>query len=53
MCQQPGAQGCVGNSALVERCDDNHKRILRFVSNPNSPVPAKNSTVVLACQGVS
>jgi hypothetical protein len=53
MCATPGAPGCVGNPDLVARCDDNHKRILRFVSDPNYPVPAKNSTVILACQGIS
>jgi hypothetical protein len=53
MCATPGGEGCIGNPELVKSCDDAHKRILRFVSDPNNPVPAKNSTVVLACKGAS
>jgi hypothetical protein len=52
-CANPGDPGCIGNPELVKSCDAAHKRILRFVSDPNSPVPAKNSTVILACKGAS
>jgi hypothetical protein len=51
MCQTPGAEGCIGNPELVRSCEATRKRLLRFVSDPNMPVPAKNSTVLLACEG--
>jgi hypothetical protein len=47
MCVTPGSAGCVGNPELVQTCGDTEKRILRFVSDPSFPVPAKNSTVLL------
>jgi hypothetical protein len=56
LCPTPSADdpNCLGNPAIVKSCDASHKRILRFVSgDQNNPVPAKNSTIILACKGAS
>jgi hypothetical protein len=42
---------CIGNPELLKNCDPNQRRLLRFVSSPDSPVPAKTSKVVVACKG--
>jgi hypothetical protein len=49
MCTTVGSEGCIGNPELVKSCDEASKRTLRFVSDPSSPVPAKNSTVLVSC----
>jgi hypothetical protein len=54
LCPTPDASdpNCQGNPALLRNCDAAHKRTLRFVSgDPNNPVPATHSTVLLVCPG--
>jgi hypothetical protein len=51
----PASEGgdCIGNVELVKDCSPTLKRLLRFVSPEDGRVPAKNSTVILACKGAS
>ena len=46
---------CLGNPEFVAGCDASQRRLLRFVSPPNADVelPWPNSTVFVACQGVT
>ncbi len=42
---------CIGNPELLEKCEPNQRRLLRFVSPPDKPVPAPTSKVIVACKG--